>query len=287
MIKESSNGQEQLEDVNPSVVEDIDAEAIFNEAATGETASGESGQPGTPVEPEVKEESKGEAPEKIEEPKEEDDPEKLRQRLSDTQRWGHEQSERVKQLEAENATLKEQRSADKKEEIPEELKRFYEDYPEFRKAVELESKRIFNERFGDTDINQLRSLPQEVQRASAQAAFDVAVLGGYQMDDGAWMDGHPDALRIIADPKFKEWATGKKVDSGKVTDPRDAIRIIGEYKSDMAKASVAAHDVKNTKADQMKQLASGAPPKGSKRSDGESRKAVEDDPEKIFEQFIK
>lgn len=279
--KDQEQREEQIQSDKP---EEVDADQIFSEAI-GEAPEVDGKDQGTPEEkPAVAPEEKP-AEKKDEAPPREEDPETLKKRLADTQKWGHELSGEVaalkKKIEEIEATSKAAEKA-KADEIPENVKSFYDDFPGFADAVQYEAQKLLRNTLGDVDV---KSLHESVRQQEGQRAFERQVVGGFYDSSGQFVEGHPDAYRVMASPEFKSWADEReKAMPGFLgeSDPSKAIQIISQFKEHSAKQAAAKHDAAlAAKASQVKEFASGGVPQGNKGAMGKT-KADDDDPESIF-----
>lgn len=285
MNEEEKKDQEQREDqIQSEKPEEVDADQVFAEAI-GEAPVVDGKDQGTPEEkPAVAPEEKP-AEKKDEAPPKDEDPETLKKRLADTQKWGHELSGEVaalkKKIEEIEATSKAAEKA-KADEIPENVKSFYEDFPGFSDAVQYEAQKLLRNTLGDVDV---KSLHESFRQQEGQRAFERQVVGGFYDSSGQFVEGHPDAYRVMASPEFKSWADEReKAMPGflNVSDPSKAIQIISQFKEHSAKQAAAKHDAAlAAKASQVKEFASGGVPQGNKGAMGKT-KADDDDPESIF-----
>jgi len=285
MNEEEKKDQEQREEqIQSEQTEEVDADLVFAEAI-GEAPEVDGKDQGTPEEkPAVKPEEKP-AEGKDEAPPRDEDPETLKKRLADTQKWGHELAGEVaalkKKIEEIEATSKAAEKA-KADEIPENVKSFYEDFPGFSDAVQYEAQKLLRNTLGDVDV---KSLHESFRQQEGQRAFERQVVGGFYDSSGQFVEGHPDAYRVMASPEFKSWAEERdKASPGflNVSDPSKAIQIISQFKEHSAKQAAAKHDAALAdKASQVKEFASGGVPQGNRGATGKT-KADDDDPESIF-----
>ena len=286
MNEEENKVQEQADEekVQSEKPEEVDADQIFSEAI-GEAPEVDGKDQGTPEEkPAVAPEEKP-AEGKDEATPRDEDPETLKKRLSDTQKWGHELSGEVaalkKKIEEIEATSKAAEKA-KADEIPENVKSFYDDFPGFADAVQYEAQKLLRNTLGDVDV---KALHESFRQQEGQRAFERQVVGGFYDSSGQFVEGHPDAYRVMASPEFKSWADEReKAMPGFLgeSDPSKAIQIISQFKEHSAKQAAAKHDAAlAAKASQVKEFASGGVPQGNKGAMGKT-KADDDDPESIF-----
>lgn len=194
----------------------------------------------------------------------------------------------IKALKEEVKTLrekpKEEKPAEESEEdaIPEDLQEYYKEFPEARRAAQFEAERLIKKMgVGKSD---------ETAQAIGQMRFEQTVINGFMDEDGSWVDGHPDAMKILTGPawkKFDDWAKTEKIDPMTVTDPREAIKVIGKYKTSLAAA--AAADKKGEQTEEAKRLTeqAGGSLKGGTRDKPAGGKAAQsEDPDAIFEEAL-
>lgn len=284
MEDEGKDQEQREEQVQSEKPEEVDADQIFSEAI-GEAPEVDGKDQGTPEEkPAVAPEEKP-AEGKDEAPPRDEDPETLKKRLADTQKWGHELSGEVaalkKKIEEIEATSKAAEKA-KADEIPENVKSFYDEFPGFADAVQYEAQKLLRNTLGDVDV---KSLHESFRQQEGQRAFERQVVGGFYDSSGQFVEGHPDAYRVMASPEFKSWVDEReKAMPGFLgeSDPSKAIQIISRFKEHSAKQAAAKHDAAlAAKASQVKEFASGGVPQGNKGAMGKT-KADDDDPESIF-----
>lgn len=285
MNEEEKKDQEQREDqIQSEKPEEVDADQVFAEAI-GEAPVVDGKDQGTPEEkPAVKPEEKP-AEGKDEAPPRDEDPETLKKRLADTQKWGHELATQLSDLQKKIDTIEardKEAAKAKADEIPENVKSFYDDFPGFADAVQYEAQKLLRNTLGDVDV---KSLHESFRQQEGQRAFERQVVGGFYDSSGQFVEGHPDAYRVMASPEFKSWAEERdKASPGflNVSDPSKAIQIISQFKEHSAKQAAAKHDAAlAAKASQVKEFASGGVPQGNKGATGKT-KADDDDPESIF-----
>jgi len=241
----------------------------FDEAAKEAPAS-----PGITSEEEKKEEVKPPEPKPDEK---EEKIKSLEKQLNDTKAWGTQGAQKVAQLEAELTTLKKVAEKPPEEEpVPEDIKSFYEDYPEFKKAVAFESKRLIKGMGLDAPKAQI---PPEtfapLQSVIGQMGFDRAVMFGFNDETEGWIEGHPDGPRIVQSKEFEDWTTKEKIEVEKITDPKEAIKIISRFKEIKVKGVLSIHE-KETKKEKEERIetagASIASTKGGPKGKGSINK---------------
>ena len=285
MNEEEKKDQEQREEqIQSEQTEEVDADLVFAEAI-GEAPEVDGKDQGTPEEkPAVKPEEKP-AEGKDEAPPRDEDPETLKKRLADTQKWGHELATQLSDLQKKIDTIEardKEAAKAKADEIPENVKSFYDDFPGFADAVQYEAQKLLRNTLGDVDV---KSLHESFRQQEGQRAFERQVVGGFYDSSGQFVEGHPDAYRVMASPEFKSWAEERdKASPGflNVSDPSKAIQIISQFKEHSAKQAAAKHDAAlAAKASQVTEFASGGVPQGNKGATGKT-KADDDDPESIF-----
>ena len=286
MNEEEKKAQEQSEEkIQSEQTDEVDADRVFAEAI-GEAPEVDGKDQGTPEEkPAVTPEEKPAETPKEEAPPKEEDPETLKKRLADTQRWGHDLSQTVadltKRLEGIESAKKEAEKA-KADEIPENVKSFYDDFPGFSDAVQYEAQKLLRNTLGDVD---LKALSESVRQQEGQRSFERLVVHGLYDDSGKYVDGHADAYRVMASPEFKTWADEReKASPGflEESNPIKAIEVISQFKEHSAKTAAQKHDAAMTsQAEQVKEFASGGLPQGNRGATGKTENS-DDDPEAIF-----
>ncbi len=222
------------------VAEDLHDEAFEEAAKEGAPASSETTpkkeeKPAEEKKPdeEAKVDTSKKKPE--EKPVETDEVKTLKTQLEETKRWGTGNAEKVAELTRRLETAEKKPEATQEEEVPEEIKTFYEDYPEFKKAVEFEAKRLMKGVGGVSP-----EVIKPIQETVGQMIFDQALILGIADDKGEFIEGHPDALRIAASKEFKEWA--KTDPDASTSDPIRAIKLIGRFKESKVKEAAGEHD---------------------------------------------
>jgi hypothetical protein len=238
--------------------------------------------------PEEEKEEEEESEEKLEASEEEEEEE------IDWKVKGKEFEEKLEKLEKELAGEREKNVKEEKpefvpEEPTEEIAAYFEDNPVAKDAFEHllknEIQKNFGEIFGASNIEELRqqvsNLNEFLDDVNFTVNFDLIVSGGYLDESkGEWIAGHPDARQIAISPEWKEWIT-KKTEKDKSyaepESPRKAIKIISEFKEDMAKKAAKEHDKKaKAKAEKTKETIE-EPVKPGKKGAAAPEKTSEDD----------
>ncbi len=266
------------------VAEDLHDEAFEEAAKEGASASSETTPEETPAEEKKSDgkEKKAETSEKktVEKPVESDEVKTLKQQLEETKRWGTGNAEKVAELTRRLETAEKKPEATVEEEVPEDVKTFYDDYPEFKKAVDFETDRKIKA-LGLTGSVTSATI-EEVKSMAGQIAFNQVLISGLEDDKGEFIEGHQDGLKVARSKEFKEWA---KTDPDRETsDPIRAIKLISRFKESKVKQAVKEHDENLEKeADERKKAASAAihSTKGGSRSSG---KAGKDDFDSAFDE---
>ena len=129
-----------------------------------------------------------------------------------------------------------------------------------------------------------------LQNQVDQANFEKAVVTGFMTDQGAWIDGHPDAYKLMATKEYTDWFESelkKDPSLGNISDPGAAIGVLTRFKTHKAQAAAQAHDARQTDtAQDVKDMASGAVETGTSTGPDKKPKSEEEgSPEEIFEQF--
>ena len=273
MVEEKGK-EEVVETTELQVSEDLFDES-FKEASEGTPATSETTPEKKAEEkPQEKTEELKKEEEKKEEVKSSPDPDEvksLKKQLEDTKRWGTESATKVAEL-TKRLEVAEKKPVEKpaEEEIPADIKAFYEDYPEFKKAVDFEVSQRLK---GMTPGTPKEDVLAPVQAEIAQLRFERAVVNGGVDKDGNFIDGHPDAMKIVLTKDFKAWAEKEKVTE--ISDPIEAIKAICRFKETKVKEATREHDKKVGKeAEERKQAASASisSTKGGSRGSGSADK---------------
>ena len=195
----------------------------------------------------------------------------LEKQLHDTKGWGTKSAQKVAELERQIEELKKVPPKTIEEEIPEDIKSFYEDYPEFRKAVEFENKRIMK----GMVPQQNESL--EINKVVGQINFDQTVMFGFQDEKEGWIEGHADAPKIVHSSEFKDWIGKEKIDSNGISDPKEAIETLSRFKEAKLKGALSEHDKSKHKEIVERQKVAGASVGSTKGGIGSKQKIDKDD----------
>ncbi len=258
-------------------------EELFNEAFD---EAGKEASAGSEITPEVQ--PKKEEVKPLEEKKEgapiptpEERIASLEQQLTDTKGWGTKNATEVAELKREIVELK--KSAEKspeEEPVPEDLKSFYDDYPEFKKAVEWEAKRLTK------GLVTSQTVTPEIQGVIGQISFDQAVMFGYAGEEG-WVEGHPDSARIVHSKEFTDWAGKEKIDPNTVKDPKEAIKIISRFKEAKVKGAFSEHDKEKAKEKKEREEAAAANISSTKGGGGGKGKSDPNDYDGAWDEAAK
>lgn len=271
-------------------ISDDEAEAAFAEGS-GEEAPEKKEEKEIPSESEktsvVEEkalEEKETPTEKKEKPKEvsieslQSDLEQTNKRLEDTQKWATGLATENSQLKKEREDLKktsalkdEPKPDEKLDEIPDDIKAFYEDYPEAQAAITYEAQKLVKSMFADLDPGQVQKELTDIKSAVGQSDFNTAVIIGLRGEDGNFVEGHPDAIKVMSGPKFKTYMDDNP-HLGNITNPIEAIKAISAFKEQQAASAAKTHDqdLSDPAAD-LKDIASGQTSQGH-RSDASPQK---------------
>jgi hypothetical protein len=120
----------------------------------------------------------------------------------------------------------------KEEEIPDDIKDLYEDFPAFQKAAQFEAQRLLNQvlpqmieaKFGG--IN-----PANLVEQINFERFKADVVNGFYDETGAFVEGVPDAVKITNDPGYWKWFEAKGYQPG---DQKVAVKVLNQYKAELA-----------------------------------------------------
>jgi len=234
------------------------------EAAISEASAGSETTTEKKVEEKPPEEKKEE---KVVEPKPDEITkrvETLEKSLEDTKKWGTERATEAANLKKEIEALK-AKTPEPEPEPSDEIKQLYEDYPEFKKAVEFEVKRLVKQGGGTggpaPEIQ--NKVIGEMINGLSQISFAQGIMFGVEdgpEDNRKWVDGHPDGIKIIRSKEFKDWIEKEKIDTTteEFNNPLKAIEVISKFKEAKVKGALNAHDKETALEKKEKREAAGA-----------------------------
>ena len=104
-------------------------------------------------------------------------------------------------------------------ELPEDVKELFEDYPEYRKAIEFEAEKLFKKKLGGVD-------PQDLEHQLGLERFVREVTTG-TYENGVFIEGHPDAQKVTNSQEYWDWWKSKGYQP---CDSKTAIQRISEFK---------------------------------------------------------
>lgn len=242
-------------------------EAAITEVSAGSETTSEKKE-------ELAEAKKVEEEKKVEEQPKPDEKEEriktLEKALEDTKSWGTKSAQELADLKREIAELK-AKTPEPEPEPPEEVKKFYEDYPEMKKAVEWEAKRLFKGNQPAAEIAP-QIIGQLVNNIGLMT-FQDAVRNGFEPEAGKWMEGHADGIRIMRSKEFNEWLTKEKIDvsTPEFNQPSKAIEVISRFKEAKVKGALSEKDRSEAKEKEEKRDAAGAIISSTKGGGGGSK----------------
>jgi hypothetical protein len=219
--------------------------------------------------------------------------EDLEKQLHDTKTWAHGLTTTVAELklkvDATDPKGTKPGETDQDDDMSEEIQSYFDDYPEAKKAFEFLAKK----QLGGMDADEIKTTVTSMQGQINQANFEKSVVTGFMGEDNKWVDGHPDAYKIMSTEDYGVYfAAELKKDPalGKISDPSEAIAVLTRYKTAKAKSGAAAHDANLGKgmAQDVTDMAAGAVETGANTGPGSQTKKDEDkSPEEIFEEHAK
>lgn len=166
-----------------------------------------------------------------------------------------------------------QQQQQEEEQLPEELQALYEDFPTLRRAVQYEAERMVKQAGMGGGVD------PELQRRIDVMDFTNSVCFGFVGQDGKFVEGVPDAIKITSDKEYWDWYGKKGYQPGS---PADAIRILNEYKTERLRT--ASNDLSERhrgKADTVMEAMGGTIEAGNQRRGngvaGSARKATDFD----------
>lgn len=215
----------------------------------------------------------------------------LEKRLHDNQAWATRVAQENAALKAKDGGEKPQAKADPPaEDIPPEVKAYYESDPDLKKVVEYEAQRLVKARFGEFDPRVVEQRLSETQARLEQGNFERSVLYGV-VTPGGFVKGHPDALEVMSSPDYQQWFQAESQrDSSILTisDPVQAIGIMDRYKTRVAEAAAQKQqEAQAAQKTQMTDMMSGAVDKGTRSADSKRGPKADPSPEEAFDEGIK
>ena len=154
-------------------------------------------------------------------------------------------------------------------ELPDEVKSFFNDFPEAKTAIEhladsLAAKRV-KEALGGVDLTQLRT----AQEQNAVASWERQVVNGYFDESGNYVEGVPDYYRIAApgNKEYWDWYHGKGYGP---CSPPEAVTRLKEWKTEKEVGRITVETAEKDrlakeKADNLKKVTSGGLPASQRR----------------------
>jgi len=220
--------------------------------------------------------------------------EDLEKQLQDTKTWAHGLTSTVAELKQKvDATdpkgTKPGEADQGDDDLPEEIKSYFADYPEAKKAFEYLAKK----QLGGMDAEEIKTTVTSMQGQINQVNFEKAVVTGFMGEDNKWVDGHPDAYKIMSTEDYGVYFAAelkKDASLGNISDPSEAIAVLTRYKTAKAKSGAAAHDANlgEGMAQDVTDMAASAVETGANTGPGSQTKKDEDkSPEEIFEEHAK
>ncbi|HUV77073.1 MAG TPA: hypothetical protein VMW06_03340 [Desulfobacterales bacterium] len=220
--------------------------------------------------------------------------EDLEKQLKDTQTWAHGLSETVVELKKkvdapDPKGTKPGETGQDDDDMPEDIKSYLDDYPEARKAFEYLAKK----QLGGMGADEIKTTVTSIQGQLNQANFEKSVVTGFMGEGNQWVDGHPDAYKIMSTPEYGAWfkaESQKDPTLGNISDPSDAIAVLTRYKTALAKSGAAAHDANlgGGMAQDVTDMAAAAVETGANAGPTDKPKTDEDkSPEEIFDEHAK
>jgi hypothetical protein len=121
------------------------------------------------------------------------------------------------------------------------IQAIYDEYPEYVAVIRKEAERIaqakVSEFLGGVNLDSVKSLSDEIGLLN----YKTAIASGVFLDDGSFVEGHPDAVRIMHDSNkdFWKWYESKGYGQGS---PLEIINRITEYKEGALSGAAKRHD---------------------------------------------
>jgi len=216
--------------------------------------------------------------------------EALEKALIDTKTWATGLSERVKALETPKPAPAKKAGDEPPatDEVPDEVKGFYADYPEAKNAILYEAGKLVKKQFGNLDPADVQKTVSDLQDTIGQNNFERAVVVGVVSQTGEWIPGHSDAYQVMANARYKTWFENeRKINPtlDEINDPARAIDLLTRFKKETASAAASAHDKdQGLKAQDIKDIAAAAPEGGAQTIGKKPKGDDEKTPEELFSQ---
>jgi hypothetical protein len=188
---------------------------------------------------------------------------------------------RLAEREKPESKSEEQKQAIQDQEIPDDIKMLYEDFPAFQKAAQWEAQRMLDqklsEKFGDVNFGELVA-EMNLER------FKNDVVNGFYDETGAFVEGVPDAVKITNDPEYWKWFESKGYQPG---DQKVAVKVLNQYKAELAaKASAQKQEQNRAKGQKLHDAYSETISSGNRGGAGVSGSPKADDFEGAFEEAV-
>jgi hypothetical protein len=173
------------------------------------------------------------------------------------------------------------------------VKEYLDDYPEAKPTILHFAEQIVAKKLADMnlgDFGEIKSGLAKVHDELEQNRYETQVVTGIRQQDGTWLDGHPDAFKIMATPEFKEFWTSEAKLNPRIREygAAETIAFLHRFKKERAAAAAAKHDQGGSDAGrQLKDMASGAPESGTRTTGARKKKDEEKSPEELFAEGAK
>ena len=177
------------------------------------------------------------------------------------------------------------------EEQKELVKDYLEDYPEAEPAIKAIAQSLIKAQFKDLDPGKLNETLSSLKNEVSQVNFEKAVITGFRDQSGNWVEGHPDAYKVMGTKDFETWFKSREKLNptvGSISDPARAIELLNDYKAEKARAASSAHDRDSeTRAAEVRDVAGAPPEKGTEVLERKRKKDEDKSPEELFQEGVK
>jgi len=158
------------------------------------------------------------------------------------------------------------------EELPKEVKEVFEDYPELQMAVEK-----------IVEMRVTAAVNSVTGQLGGQLAYEREIANGfYDAEAKAYVEGVPDAYRILNMPEFEAWAKADPEAAKLLQSPhtaKQAIPVLRRFKESLAKQAAGKHDKEQAQRSQRarEEAAGSTTPVTRKGSGGKGKEPDPDD----------
>lgn len=182
---------------------------------------------------------------------------------------------RIRDLE-EKAKPKETPKEEKPPELPKDVQEFFQDYPEMQNAVE----KVVEQRINAAVTKAVESVTGQL---GGQMAYERELVNGFfDAEAKAYVEGVPDAYRVLNMPEFEAWAKTDPEAAKLLTTAhtaKQAIPVLKRFKESLARQAADRHDRQQAERSQKarEQAAGSVTPVTRKGTGGKGKEPDPDD----------